>query len=47
MVPIPGSRSPAHIDENLRAADVTLSADTLARIDAALRDFAPAGGTLL
>ncbi len=47
VVPIPGSRRPAHIDENLRAADVALHPDTLARVDAAVRGFAPAGGTLL
>ncbi len=32
VVPIPGSRQPAHIDENLHAALVTLYPDTLARI---------------
>jgi aryl-alcohol dehydrogenase-like predicted oxidoreductase len=39
IVPIPGTRTPAHLDENLRAADVHLDADTLARIN----DLAPAG----
>jgi aryl-alcohol dehydrogenase-like predicted oxidoreductase len=39
IVPIPGSRSPAHIDENLEAADIRLSAEVLERIDS----LAPAG----
>ena len=39
IVPIPGTRTPSHLDENLAAADVTLDAETLARID----DIAPAG----
>ncbi|MER6306112.1 aldo/keto reductase [Streptomyces sp. NPDC001657] len=38
VVPIPGSRTPAHIAENLAAARIALSADALARIDAALKD---------
>jgi aryl-alcohol dehydrogenase-like predicted oxidoreductase len=39
IVPIPGTRTPAHLDENLAAADVELDAATLARID----ELAPAG----
>jgi pyridoxine 4-dehydrogenase len=31
---IPGTRSIAHLEENISAGDVTLSADTLARLDA-------------
>jgi pyridoxine 4-dehydrogenase len=31
---IPGTRSIAHLEENLGAADVALSADALARLDA-------------
>jgi len=31
---IPGTRSIAHLEENLGAGDVTLSADALARLDA-------------
>jgi hypothetical protein len=31
-LPIPGSRQPAHIDENLHAALVGLHPDSLARI---------------
>ena len=38
-LPIPGSRTPAHVDENLAAAEVELDAATLARID----ELAPAG----
>jgi aryl-alcohol dehydrogenase-like predicted oxidoreductase len=40
VVPIPSTRTPAHLDENLAAADVELSPETLARID----ELAPAGG---
>jgi len=47
VVPIPGSRTPAHIAENLAAADVTLHPDTLTRIDAVLARLKPVGATLL
>lgn len=47
VVPIPGSRTPAHIEENLAAAEITLHPDTLARIDAVLARVEPVGGTLL
>ncbi|MGW3355426.1 aldo/keto reductase [Streptomyces bungoensis] len=48
VVPIPGSRTPAHIAENLAAARVHLHPDTLARIDEALSRFTPEGtGALL
>ncbi len=48
VVPIPGSRTPAHIAENLSAARVDLHPDTLARIDEALAGFTPEGtGSLL
>jgi aryl-alcohol dehydrogenase-like predicted oxidoreductase len=43
VVPIPGSRSPARIAENAAAAAVALDAGALARIDAALAEFVPAG----
>jgi aryl-alcohol dehydrogenase-like predicted oxidoreductase len=46
-VPIPGSRTPAHIDENLGAAAVALDAETLARVDEASAAVEAAGGTLL
>lgn len=47
VVPIPGSRSPGHIDENLAATLVTLTAEDLAAIDQARHAFAPAGRSLL
>lgn len=47
VVPIPGSRTPAHIEENLAAAHVTLDAEVLGRIDAVLAGTEIAGGTLL
>jgi aryl-alcohol dehydrogenase-like predicted oxidoreductase len=47
VVPIPGSRTPAHIVENLAAAEITLHPDTLARIDAVLARIKPVGATLL
>ncbi|MDH6125223.1 aldo/keto reductase [Kitasatospora sp. GP82] len=43
VVPIPGSRTPAHIVENLAAAEVALSPQTLGRIAAALDGFTPVG----
>ncbi len=43
VVPIPGSRSPDRIGENAAAARIVLDAATLARIDAALAAFVPAG----
>jgi aryl-alcohol dehydrogenase-like predicted oxidoreductase len=46
-VPIPGSRTPAHIDENLAAAGVALDAETLARVDEASATVEAVGGTLL
>jgi aryl-alcohol dehydrogenase-like predicted oxidoreductase len=47
VVPIPGSRTPAHIAENVESAQVVLHGDTLARVDQALAAFRPEGGTLL
>ena len=47
VVPIPGSRTPAHILENRRAAGVSLHQDTLERIDDALAGVEVQGGTLL
>ena len=47
VVPIPGSRRPAHIDENLAAAGIVLSVADIAEIDAARHDFVPAGRSLL
>ncbi|MFF8815149.1 aldo/keto reductase [Streptomyces pactum] len=47
VVPIPGSRTPAHIAENLAAARTELSAETLDRIARVLAEVAPQGGTRL
>lgn len=47
VVPIPGSRTPDHIRENLAAAEITLHPDTLAAIDRVLAGLQPAGATLL
>ena len=43
IVPIPGSRRPERVTENLRAADVTLTADEVAEIDARSAQLAVAG----
>jgi len=42
VVPIPGTRTPAHLDENLAAARIGLDAATLARID----EIAPPGAAV-
>jgi aryl-alcohol dehydrogenase-like predicted oxidoreductase len=47
VVPIPGSRTPAHVVENTAAARIVLDVDTLRRVDDALAAFEPEGGTLL
>ena len=47
IVPIPSTRTPSHLDENLRAADVSLSPDVLARIEALAPVGAAAGESLL
>jgi aryl-alcohol dehydrogenase-like predicted oxidoreductase len=47
IVPIPGTRTPAHLDENLAAADVELDEATLARIDELSPAGAAAGQALL
>jgi aryl-alcohol dehydrogenase-like predicted oxidoreductase len=46
-VPIPGTRTPSHLDENLAAADVELSDEVLARIDEVAPAGAAAGSALL
>ena len=43
IVPIPGTKRRTYLDENLAAADVTLSAEEVARLDEALRPEAIAG----
>ncbi|RKQ87426.1 aryl-alcohol dehydrogenase-like predicted oxidoreductase [Solirubrobacter pauli] len=47
LVPIPSTRTPAHLDENLRATDITLDAAALARIDALAPAGAASGSALL
>jgi aryl-alcohol dehydrogenase-like predicted oxidoreductase len=47
VVPIPGTRTPAHLDENLAAAAVNLSEETMARIDEIARPNTAAGDALL
>ena len=47
VVPIPGSRTPAHIDENIDAARVELHPDTLDQVDRLLAGTVPAGAALL
>ena len=47
VVPIPGSRTPAHVVENTAAARIVLDEQTLRRVDDALAAFEPEGGTLL
>ncbi|GAA1618200.1 aldo/keto reductase [Actinoplanes couchii] len=43
IVPIPGSRNPARVEENIAAAGLTLTADDLARIDAIVPNGAIGG----
>jgi aryl-alcohol dehydrogenase-like predicted oxidoreductase len=47
IVPIPGTRTPSHLDENLGAADLVLDADTLAHIEAIAAPGTAAGSALL
>lgn len=47
LVPIPGSRTAAHIVENAAAATTELSSAALARIDRALARFEPIGTDIL
>jgi aryl-alcohol dehydrogenase-like predicted oxidoreductase len=47
IVPIPGTRTPGHLDENLAAADIRLDAATLARIEELAPAGAAAGSALL
>jgi aryl-alcohol dehydrogenase-like predicted oxidoreductase len=42
-VPIPGSRKTARVTENIKAVDVTLTADEVAEIDARSAHLAVAG----
>ena len=47
IVPIPGTRTPSHLDENLAAADVTLDEATLVKIGEIAPAGAAAGAALL
>ncbi|MFI1435273.1 aldo/keto reductase [Streptomyces lydicus] len=47
VVPIPGSRTPAHIEENLAAARITLPQEVLDRLAAILKETRIEGATLL
>lgn len=47
VVPIPGSRTPAHIDENIDAARIDLHPDTLDQVDSLLAGTVPAGAALV
>jgi aryl-alcohol dehydrogenase-like predicted oxidoreductase len=47
VVPIPGSRTPAHIGENIAAATIELTPEILDEIDRALASAGPIGATLL
>lgn len=44
QVAIVGTRNPDHVDEALAAADVTLSSDTLSRVEEIVRDVTPLAG---
>ena len=46
-MPIPGARTPAHLDENLAAAEVRLDDEMLARIEAVAPPGAAAGAALI
>ena len=43
VVPIPGTTSLSHLHENLRAADVTLSADLVAKVEALINERTVSG----
>lgn len=43
IIPIPGSKSRRHLEENLKALEITLDGDDLARLDAAFTPDAAAG----
>ncbi len=46
VIAIPGCKSRAHLDENLKAADLRLGAEDLARLDNLMRPGAAAGTRL-
>ena len=47
VVPVPGSRTPGHIDENIASARVDLHPDTLAEVDRLLAEATPVGDALM
>lgn len=47
VVPIPGSRTPDHIDENVASAHVDLHPDTLAEVGRLLAEATPVGDALM
>jgi aryl-alcohol dehydrogenase-like predicted oxidoreductase len=47
IVPIPGTRRPERIAENLASSNVQLTAEQLAQIDAIAPRSAAVGGTLI
>jgi aryl-alcohol dehydrogenase-like predicted oxidoreductase len=47
IVPIPGTRTPSHLDENILATSVTLDPETLTQIDTVAPPGAAAGASLL
>src|SRR4249919_1851970 len=46
IVPIPGTRNPSHLDENLQSLGVELSTSDLAQIESALSRFTVHGGRM-
>lgn len=47
VVPIPGTRNPAHLEQNLKAVDIPLAPDTLEELDRAVPQGIAAGSQLL
>ena len=47
VVPIPGSRTAAHITANAAASSIELTPETMQRIDAVREAFQPMGGNML
>lgn len=47
VVPIPGSRTPTHIDENVASAHIDLHPDTLAEVDRLLAEATPVGDAFM
>jgi aryl-alcohol dehydrogenase-like predicted oxidoreductase len=43
VIPIPSNKTRSHLEENIKAAEIKLSKEDLARLDAILRPEAVAG----